>query len=405
MYKQHVGHFYNISNLANSLTNQNNYGANSVVNYIGFGYRGISHLDSIFEVINIKPNDFILYHASVDNLEHINLLNFTPYFYKYQEVEVFASVDKTIDTFTRKDLKICCTCSIPVAQYYSRQGYTISYIPKEYIADAKYMTLIRVGATNPSSSEILTEENGEMKISRKILNFESTYYEYTGSKVWNSDNYATMPFIVNRFPEVLAPKITLETIPYILHYSEIKNYFMSMNLEEISTYPYLSNLYNTNYAMKSFYNAITVNPFAQVQANNTQENYFNSDILTLDDPSKVIYIFSLNQKKMLACLTSNVQVYDMSNRKSILTYDTSPLLPAMSSPHYPRSCGEDSVPVYNLNMIRVSDLLEQGINSIMIVERLGYNPVNFNYTQYDKIFNCVAFYGDEVEDISSILPS
>lgn len=332
------GKIYNVNNLYNIIgyfmPDLNKYGANVTVNYYATAFKDITYIENGFPLINLGANDYILYTITVPDecwLSNHNYFSLTPYFYSYTNnnltTNVFASIDVTIEFFKKfnnpnNEINICLTCSKKVSKYYREKGYIISKIPVEYINSGSFTTLFRVGIINKYTFNI----NKYVKAS---------YYKSDDTKTYKYYNAAD---IIASFPRELLPVKNKTFQQNLYQYDTIVNYLNSNNYTSIQTAKYLSNYYNTNYAFQSFFDAITVSPPAQMQANNTGENYFNStsiDLTTLE--SEYFYVLVLNQKLMLVALTSNIQIYNDDNKDIIPngSTDTSSQLPVFTYPTYP----------------------------------------------------------------------
>jgi hypothetical protein len=210
--------------------------------------------------------------------------------------------------------------------------------------------------------------------------------------------------VVASFPTELLPANTPDYITNIADYGDIVTYLGGEGYTTYQCLKYLSNIYNTNYAFNSFYKAITVSPAAQMQANNTGENYFNSqgipvysnafiDLRTINSP--YLYILSLDQNTMGSGLTSNVQTYNAQDLTLIPEglIITAPDLPAFSAPDYPYT-SVNPYSLFQINAYHIPTLIEGGITQVIITERISYNPVNFYQSSNEYIGKAYFFFGD-----------
>jgi hypothetical protein len=133
----------------------------------------------------------------------------------------------------------------------------------------------------------------------------------------------------------------------------------------------------------------------QMQANNTQEDYFNSDVIDLTalDPAWVIYAVAINHCKADTALISTLQIYNMSNLGVIdnAFISTAGFLPAMDSKSYPFPVDQGSN--HHLMEVSISSLLDNGIEKVIFVERVSYSKLNFNQPSYDYVQKCSLFAG------------
>lgn len=396
---------YLLTKTANSQLD--NYGANKDINYYAGVYPGITPLSEFnpFPTFYLGANDYILYEVVVPDiswLKNHNYFSFTPYFYNYiydsennLSTDVFASTDITIPFFklfksSGSKINICLTASKTIGELFEKQGFLISKIPSEYLETANLLPLFRVGLYN--------------NFSFNINNFVTTKY-YKGSSQLNG-LYYTSEEIEASLPTTLLP---INNPTYELNLSIFNSaveYLQTISTSSTQAQPYFSNTYNTDYGFNSFYTSITVTPPAELQANNTGEAYFNTksiDLTTLTTP--FFYVLTLNQKLMDVALTSNVQIYNRDNNAIIYNGEivSSSPLPLFSNPNYPYIKNDDiTFPLLQINTYQVSDLIAQNITSIIIVERIEFNPINFYQSSFNYPGSTYVFFANELtmEEIS-----
>jgi hypothetical protein len=388
------------------------------------------YIDNIPIIKFNNCNEFILMEIQIPDdenyLNDINIFNITPYFYTYKNDEVvFASTDQTIEFFMNKIypdriIKIIFTFSETIGNLYHDDGYIISKLPSEYINDVTFTFLLRIG-------NIISNENQHHQ---QLSGQQQTHYTNTllmnttltlNEMINNNINLYTSKTIIKTFPKVYDSILIYENnktnknydrtllVSYKYIYQNEMNYYKNNKDNiEIKTYLFKQNLTNpeVKYAFQSFYEAISVKPFMNLQGNNTGENYYNSDIIHLNDyknKNKII-ILACNQLKFGYGLTSNIQIYDMNGFNVIDDgfYDTSPQIPSINSINYPylsssnnnNNSNHNNVNIGDLNNkyplihkkdIDVNNLLSHNINDIFIIERVCYNPINFNHSNYYEI--------------------
>ena len=403
-----VGVCYNLDNFI-KLTNYlglalDNYGANSTVNYDVPVFPHITTLANSLPQITMGKNDYIIIEVTVPDAEWLSshsLFNITPYFYFYNkngvQTAVYASENITIQFFEQfkvpgETIRICITANKTIGSQYQAKGYLLSAMPAEYLDSTTFQILFRIG--------LIKGNQDQLSINRftKITFFQATNTEsFAGSEYYNSAE------VVASFPTALMPSGTQYDIN-IANYNSIVTYLTGQGYVLDQCLKYLSNIYGTSYALDNFYSAVSVSPPAQLQANNTGENYFNSqgipiysngfiDLTTINAP--YLYILSLNQNTMGSGLTSNVQIY---NEQSLALIDnglivTSPDLPAFSAPNYPY-VSTNPYPLFQINAFSIPDLIASGTTQIIITERISYNPVNFYQTSYNYPGKAYFFFGD-----------
>jgi hypothetical protein len=394
-----VDKFYKFLN--KFINNQDAYSENSTVTYFATYFYGITsnQLNVLLPLIHIGPNDFITYEITVPEkkwLSEHNLFNTTPYFYSYNKdgtvTDVWASVDITIRLFDQfkisgNKIKICMTSSKTVGDKYKSEGYIISKIPSEFLNSCTFFPLIRIGCLKKNDTY-------------DINNFVKSYY-YKSDDPTIKNNY-TSSEIIAAFPPELSPSDPI-FFENLTKYNNIVSYLNNYLCDSSLTYQlfkYLSNFYNTSYALTNFYRCISIDPPGQLEGNNTGESYANSNIINLSSVKQhYIYILALNQNKMKIGLTSNVQVYDSVTIDVIAngTIYTSPSIPAMSSKNYP-NIKINNMPLFSLTAINVPELLTTGITSIIIGERIAYEPNNYYQPPDEYTGKAYILFGPELSE-------
>jgi len=403
-------------NLTQTLTvlskffNLNSYGANSTVQYICPYYQDFTQIVNNIPVINLQPNNFILFECVLDNiwLENHNLFVFTPYFYSYKDISnstinnytIFGSVDQSLfftkSSLTNNILKICCTSCIEVANTYSKLGYYISKIPYEYISVTNYSILLRIGTLeSPDLNKVI---NTYMKTS--IYTIQDT----TDLTYFNSND------IIATFPPVYPPISNSTTQQNITVFNQILNQFPL--LISSANPPYLLYNYLSNYvvppvsnAIESFYDSVGLQNLSpprspiNIQANNTCENYYLSNIIPTLNNQQYLYIVYLNQYLSGAGITSNIQLYDSVTHNQIPngTIETAPDLSSMDQNIYPFPTQQESslFAPYGIFGYPMSMLYnDTSGGSLIITERISYGQQNYNHVIYDDVNTARIFVGD-----------
>lgn len=377
-----------ILNVIDKFTNVDNYGANNYTYYYAPLFTSSKILNNIPVLYLNDIDQYILLEFTVphdDFIDNVNLINITPYFYSYQDIDVFASVDKTIEFFKPKVepgqvIKVIFTSSKTIGDYFEKQGYLISKIPFKYIKQSTFNFLLRIGNYTGEYNPGSFIKNSKL-ILDKFNSFEPLI-PYTNIE------------IINSLPAVLGSKYTydgnyeLNTVLLNL-YNKEKNELLKNNYIELPTYLYLQNIPTppVKYAFQSFYDSISVNPYVQIQANNTGESYFNTALLNLNEyEGKNLIILAVNQIAFGYALNSNIQIYN-NNGLSVIpngSYLTSPNIPVISVPTYPyineKLTNLIDYPLINKKIYNIDELISQGINQIYVIERVAYNPINFSHS-------------------------
>lgn len=408
--RQLPGIIYNLDNfvhLADYFGLQlDEYGANSTVDYLVpvFPNKITTFANSLPQIV-MNKNDVILIEVTTPDSEWLDthsLFNITPYFYFYDsdgvETPVYASENITIQFFDLfgtpgEVTKICITPNKTIATQYQGMGYMVSGMPEEYLDSTTFQILFRVGTI------------GDIDHQLSINSFvRVTFLEATQEEPFAGSDYYDAAEIVASFPMELDPDAP-DYMTNITDYNQIVSYLeMTGGFTPYQCVKYLSNIYSTDYAFNNFYKAVSVNPAAQMQANNTGENYYNSQgIPVYSQPyidlhefeGEFLHILSLNQNTMGAGLTSNVQIY---NAQSLAIIDeglitTAPDLPSFSSPGYPHGA-PNPYPTFQINSYDVSNLIANDIHRIIITERISYNPVNYYQSSNEYEGKAYFFLGD-----------
>ncbi len=403
-----VGACYNLDNFIKLTTYLglalDNYGANSTVNYMVPVFPHISTLANSLPQITMGKNDYIIIEVTVPDESWLNthsLFNITPYFYFYNvdgiQTSVYASENITIQFFEKfstpnTTIRICITANKTIATQYESMGYLISAMPAEYLDSTTFQILFRVGTING--------EDDQLSINRFT---KVTFFQAMQSEAFLGSEYYNAAEIISSFPTALMPSGT-QYDTNIANYNNITTYLTGQGYDLNQCLKYLSNIYSTSYALDNFYAAVSVFPPAELQANNTGENYFNSqgipvysngfiDLTTIEFP--YLYILSLNQNSIGSGLTSNVQIYNeqtlaLINNGLIVT---SPDLPAFSALNYPY-VSTNPYPLFQINAFSIPELIASGTPQIIITERISYNPINFYQTSNNYPGKAYFFFGN-----------
>jgi len=406
-YTEEKGLIFNINNLGEAISkispNVQSYGANTTISYVGCFYNDITTFSSIIPVIeNIYPDDYLLLEINIgskEEMKNYNLLSFTNYSYQVKVDDVttttFASIDEGIQFFDKivnynTTVKICVCASKIIGNKFKDQGYIISKIPLYLLNISSFNYLIRVG----------TEKSSNIEPNLRDL-ISTTYYKSNNENPSFPNNaYYNEQEIIDSWSKPYLP-----TENYI--YKSVQKKFQSLK-DYISTnskivggssfYPYLSNFNNTNYAIQNIFDALTVSPPAQVQANDTGKSYYLTNYIDFNEyPEGYLYIISLNHNASNVCLSSNIQIYEAPNFGAIDngTMYTGPDDANIKDPSYPiPSIIGNDVPTYNIFCYSCKNLIQSGISNVIISERLQYNLANFYHTKtntYKGTSECYIF--------------
>jgi len=393
---QEKGELINLTNILQFISKFNqidSYGSNNFTYYYGGIFPSTQLINNIPVLYFNEIDDYVLFEFTIpDNgfVDNVNFVNFTPYIYSYQGIDVFGSTDRSIEFFKPKlqpgdKIKIVLTSSETIGENFRTQGYIISKLPYDYLNQSTVTFLLRIGNQsgqyNPGPLEKYSKLiYGKFASTEKLIPYNSL--EILESQPIALDS----KYFYIGLNNYLSSLLTL--------YNDQKQELLNKGFTQLLTYLYLENLPNppVNYAFESFYDCIKVNPFEKIQGNNTGESYFNSDLLNLSDfIDKTFVILAVNQEKYGYGIYSNIQVYNKTNLTLIenLTYSTSPQIPVISEPNYPyvnnNSMEGMKYPLIKINEFKANDLLASGVQEILIIERVGYNPINFNHPDNYKV--------------------
>jgi hypothetical protein len=383
-YTKYKGSIINLTtalDIINLFSWHNNYAANTSVSYHTPFFWGLSTLHQRVPVIkNIGPDDYILITATIpDNSDNYNLFNMTPYFFEYNGVNVFASTDETIPFFTKKDKtrNICITSSLCVATEYEKQGYIISKLPADMLELSTFTLLFRLG--------VITKPWISLDFIHKFVTCE--YYKCCNHK---DTEYYTSTFIKeSRIYELPLPEHNLT------EFEDKKREFINKGFIPMPSHKFLSNFRNVDYPMKHLYDAIAAtsddpktNRYANLRADNSLEAYYNSDIIKTQG-IKTLYIVALNHHTLGVSLTSNIQIYDYVTLTPLRTISTSPELPPFTSHDYP-FVETNELPLVHVIKLDIANNFA-GVDELMIVERICYDPTTFRRPSYNYQGNFAIF--------------
>lgn len=381
------GKTYNINNFVNIISNilpLNNYGANTTVTYCGLDYHKLTKFSGGIPYIEkINKDDFILLEFKIGSQEEMSkytLLNFHNYSFDVtlpnkEPVRSFASVDAGIQFFDKiknynSTVKICITSSKNIAEIYENKGYNISKISLDLLNISTFNWLIRVGISTDS------------KIAPNLRDLvSSSYYSIKeNNNDYNKKDYFTSTEIINSYPKPYLPVNNDIFKSVQKKFASLKNQLVNNPKVVLKSpfYPYLSNFNNTKYAMQNIFDALTVDPPAQVQANDTGKSYYLTNYINFSDyPDAYVYIIALNHNASNVSLSSNIQIYEAPNFKAIEngTTETGPKDSNILNTYYPMSKIEDSnQPTYNIICYSCKNLIKSGVeNQVVICERLQYS--------------------------------
>ena len=378
----------------------NQYGQNQNVFYITpFYYNKITSITDNMPTFNMVNNDFLLFEFTLDDdwLKEYNLFVFSTYIYKHKGDVIFGTPDSSIFVKpsmrdSNNKIKICCTSSKILESKYSKLGYQISKLPCDYMNNiTTFNVLIRfmtTGNSNPRTIDI----NKYIKTS---YNTDNTLDKNDLSNFYDSKE------IIANYPTVYDPISNSETINVISNFNKTITYLNSLFTTKYKAYPFFSNFAvpPTNYAKDDAYKSIALPKPLNINANNTGENYFLSNKITIPNTStNYVYIIYLNQNSSGAGVTSTIQIYDSkSNAIKNGLIQTGPKILKMATPNYPISKKND-LPAYGIYGISMENIYKEnpGISSIVVSERISYSLINLYQVNYDCINTMEIYVGKKL---------
>jgi hypothetical protein len=401
------GSVINLTDLITSLTNipalgaiLDTYGQNSEVNYISPFYKNHTSITDNMPTFKMERNDFLLFEFTLSEewLKQYNLFVFSTYIYSYDGDVIFGTPDNSIfvepSILHDNKIKICCTSSKQVASKYSKLNYQISKFPYDYMDKSIFNILIRF-ATDSNNKTSTIEINEYIKTS---YNTDNRLDTTDTSKFYNAQE------IIEDYPTVYKPISNANTKEVITNYNAITNY-LNKNFTTINqAYPYLSNFTDppVAYAIDDAYRSIKLNPPKNLNGNNTCENYYMTNAISIvKNSNKYLYILYLNQYSSGAGVTSTIQIYSYGTSNSIVngSIATGPEIPTMDTPNYPIA-ENNNLPEYGIYGLSMENIYTEnvGVSSIVAVERISYGLTNFNYVKYNSINTMVIYIGEKLTD-------
>ena len=345
---------------------------------------------------NMAKNDFLLFEFTLDDtwLSEYNLFVFSTYIYKNKGNTIFGTPESSIFVQpsmidSNKKIKICCASSKEIAEKYSKLGYLISKLPSDYMDNATtFNALIRFMSETSKPTDInkyiTTSYNTDT-----TLNDTSKYYDSTE--------------IIASYPQVDEPDLTQDAKNVITNYNKTITYVNSIFSKKYIGYVYYSNFADppVSYAIDDAYKSMKLPIPLNINANNTCENYFLSDKLSIQsDSDDYIYILYLNQKSAGAAVTSTIQIYDIkSNAIKNGIIQTGPKLPTMNTSTYPISA-QNTLPAQGMYGISMKDIYNENneTDTIVISERISYGLQNYNQLKYSSINSMKIYIGPKLTE-------
>ena len=364
--------------------------SNSTIDYLMPIFKSSVIYENKPAILFTGYNQFITLSLNLPrNLENYNYLSITPYIFQYEGNVVFASIDNTISLFDYnlhkgKGINFVFTFSENIANYYKSKNYIVSRIPSDYsLSDFTFLFLFRLGTISTSPKK---------KLGRAVVKL-NTMYNFNLGRLFTSNSI----LLESKKPQ-LESYLYYSDLNYLnyllkLYYATVNKFVQNTTYKQLTTYPYLANATKASTATTSFYETIQYSPPLNLQGNNTEENYFNTNPIRLlpyvnTGKYNYIIIISVNQCAFGYGLTSNIQIYNTATLNLIEngSYNTSPDIPLIGSYQYPRTnMFNNTYPLISIQVYSMLDIINSGVTEIIISERISYNPINFNSTKYSSI--------------------
>ena len=401
--KSVVGKMVNLTDIVGDLSKLkflglDTYGQNQNILYLSPIYPQITSTADNMPTFNMAKNDFLLFEFTLDEswLSEYNLFVFSTYIYKNKGDTIFGTPDSSIFVQpsmidSNKKIKICCASSKEIAEKYSKLGYLISKLPSDYMDTATtFNALIRFMSetSNPKTIDI----------NQYIT---TSYNTDTTLDINDTANYYDSTEIIKGYPPVYEPDLTQDANKVIANYNNTISHVNDIFKKKYIGYPYYSNFAGVTYAIDDAYKSMALHPPLNINANNTCENYFLSDKLSIQsDSNEYIYILYLNQKSAGAAVTSTIQIYDIkSNAIKNGIIQTGPKIPTMNTSGYPKSA-QNTLPAQGMYGISIKDIYNEnnGTDTIVISERISYGLKNYNQLKYSSINSMQIYIGPKLTE-------
>lgn len=374
------------------------YGQNQNIYYLSPFYQTITKKEDNMLIFNMAKNDFLLFEFTLDEswLNEYNLFVFSTYIYKNKGNTIFGTPDSSIFVLpsmrdSNNKIKICCASSKEIAEKYLKLGYLISKLPSDYMnTTTTFNALIRFMSetSNPTTID--------------INKYITTSYN-TDTTLNDTSKYYDSKEIINSYPQVDEPDLTPDANKVIANYKNTITYVSGIFTKQYIGYPYYSNFADpqVTYAIDDAYKSMKLPIPLNINANNTCENYFLSDKLSIQsDSNEYIYILYLNQKSAGAAVTSTIQIYDIkSNAIKNGIIQTGPKLPTMNTSTYPISA-QNTLPAQGMYGISMKDIYNENneTDTIVISERISYGLKNYNQLKYSSINSMKIYIGPKLTE-------
>ena len=374
------------------------YGQNQNIYYLSPFYPKITSIADNMPTFNMAKSDFLTFEFTLDDswLSEYNLFVFSTYIYKNTGNTIFGTPDSSIFVQpsmrdSNNKIKICCASSKAIAEKYSNLGYLISKLPSDY------MDMDKPTTTFNALIRFMSESNPTI---RDINKYITTSYN-TDTALNDTSKYYDSTEIIESYPAVDEPKITQDANKVIENYNKAISYVNGIFTKNYKGYPYYSNFAGVTYAIDDAYKSMALHKPLNINANNTCENYFLSDKLSIQsDSSDYVYVLYLNQKSAEAAVTSTIQIYDIkSNAIKNGIIQTGPKIPTMNTSNYPISA-QNTLPAQGMYGISMKDIYNEnnGTDTIVISERISYGLETYNQLKYSSINSMKIYIGPKLTE-------
>ncbi len=372
------------------------YGQNQNIYYLSPIYPKITSIADNMPTFNMAKNDFLLFEFTLDDswLSEYNLFVFSTYIYKHTGDTIFGTPESSIFVQpsmrdSNNKIKICCASSKEIAEKYSNLGYLISKLPSDYMDNATtFNALIRFTSETSNPTTIVIN-----KYITTSYNTETTLNDT--AKINDSTQ------IIASYPTVYEPELTQDAKNVITNYNKTITHLNGIFPKKYIGYPYYSNFAGVSYAIDDAYKSMALPKPLNINANDTCENYFLSDKISIQSGSSdYVYVLYLNQKSAGAAVTSTIQIYDIkSNAIKNGIIQTGPKIPTMNTSNYPISA-QNTLPAQGMYGISMKDIYNEnnGTDTIVISERISYGLKNYNQLKYSSINSMKIYIGTKLTE-------
>jgi hypothetical protein len=307
------------------------------------------------------------------------------------------------------------TASKRVADEYAAQGYLVARLPADYLgSDTRVNWLLRLGEVaadgdGDSDAADCTPALGEYMATRYLCGNDADAHADDGFLSWDivDSQPAALPRVDGDAQDAVLCEFLAMYDAELARYDAPQEFPLFMYMTRESE-PHTARPINSFYAAVGLLSLHPPRAVVELQANNTQENYFMTERIELVPPGRSgaaaglaqLVVVYLNQAASGSGLTSNIQIYDADTHNRIpfeSTILTGPDLPPLAADNYPvppaaRSVHQQS-PVCGAQSYDVDALVAAGVTAVYVCERVCYGQQNLNHVLDVSVVQSRVFIG------------